>query len=610
MLFCNETDSGSCRDPKGCRLPTGAESREKSWKGAVTVARTDNGSPADGAVSDGDRWLRINWHKAVKIVSRLQTRIVKAVRAGDARRSRGLRRILANSRAARLMAVRRVTSNRGKRTAGVDGVRLKTPASRWQEAGKLNSPGYRPKPLRRIYIPRKNGKKRPLGIPAMRDRSEQAAELSALDPVAECTADMHSYGFRKKRSVHDAIEACYNALRLKGSAKWVLEADIKGCFDNISHRRMTDNVPTNREKLRLWLKAGYMERGMFSPTETGTPQGGIISPTLANMALDGMEKLLRDKFGKTHKIHLVRYADDFIITGATKELLENEVKPLIAEFLKERGLGLSEEKTKISHIDDGFDFLGFNIRKYRGKLMTRPAKSAIASVKEKIREIVRANATAKTENLIGQLNPVIRGWANHFRHVVSSKIFGSIDHAIWEKTWRWAKRRHPDKSLPWIKSKYFQREGNRKWVFREKGRKFALFKMADVPIRRHVKIRADANPYDPEWEEYFRERETKSHKRNVKDKSGGLWVRQNGICPICHTILNEEEEWDIHHLIPKSEGGDDSMANLALVHISCHREYHRYGSVAGCLTVSYQCPSRMKGNFHVRFFGGEGAVMR
>ncbi len=539
------------------------------------VARTDSGFAADGAVSDSDRRLSVIWKDVVGMVSRLQARIVKAAKTGDRKRMRGLRRLLVRSEAAKLLAVKRVTSNRGKKTAGVDGVKLETPAEKWQEARKLNRRGCRPKPLKRTYIPKKNGKKRPLGIPTMRDRAEQALELMALDPMAECTADMHSYGFRRKRSVHDAIEACYNASRLKGSAKWILEADIKGCFDNISHEWMTENIPTDRTKLGRWLRAGFMERGVFNPTEAGTPQGGIISPTLANMALDGLQNLPETNFGKRQKIHYVRYADDFIVTGETREILENEVKPLITGFLGERGLELSEEKTRISHINDGFDFLGFNIRKISGKMRTRPAKSSVRSVKEKIRERVGARKSAKTDSPIRLLNPIIRGWANYNRHVVSRKIFGKTDHDIWEMTWRWAKRRHPNKSLKWIKSKYFQHEGSRKWVFREKNGNEKLIKMNDIPVRRHIKIRADANPYDPEWCDYFTEREKKKHERNVRSKRSGMWTRQHGVCPICQLPLDGDGElWDIHHIIPKSEGGGDGTENLTLLHLTCHEQIH------------------------------------
>jgi len=337
----------------------------------------------------------------------------------------------------------------------------------------------------------------------MKDRAEQALELQGLDPVSECTADGHSYGFRKKRSTQDAMSACYNALRRRDSSQWILEADIKGCFDNISHKWIDENIPTHKQKLRVWLKSGYLERGMFNPTNEGTPQGGIISPTTANMTLDGLEDLLKSNFKRQDKIHLVRYADDFIITGNSRELLHQKVKPLVETFLMERGLSLSIEKTRISHIDEGFDFLGFNFRKYKGKLLIKPAKSNIVRVKEKIRNILKSNKTGMTDNLIKGINPIIKGWANYYRHVVSKDVFNGIDHAIWKATWKWSVRRHPKKPSQWIKDKYFQREGNRDWVFGEKGSIERLLKMSDIPIRRYIKIRADANPYDPYWHDYF-----------------------------------------------------------------------------------------------------------
>lgn len=460
----------------------------------------------DDLKSDSEKWNAIDWQKAYANVNRLQARIVKAVQAGEANRVRGLQRLLTRSHAAKVIAVKRVTSNRGKNTPGVDGVIWKTPAQKWQAAKRLNRNDYKPQPLRRHYIPKKNGKKRPLGIPTKDDRAEQALELLALDPVAESTADGHSYGFRKKRSTHDAVAAAYNALRLNGSPVWIFEGDIKGCFDNIDHEWMIKFIPMNKIKLSMWLKAGYLEKGMFNPTTDGTPQGGIISPILANMVLDGLEDLLKKHFRKVHKIHLVRFADDFIITGCSKELLENEVMPLVNNFLKERGLQLSLEKTKVTHIGDGFDFLGFNFRKYNGTLRIKPAKSNIKAVKQEIREVIKANKTAKTVTLINLLNPIIRGWGNYYRYVVSNRVFHNIDHAIWQATWRWANRRHPNKSKHWIKRKYYQPRGNRRWVFKEKTDKVQLFQMANIPIRRFIKIRADANPYDPVWNEYFAKR--------------------------------------------------------------------------------------------------------
>jgi RNA-directed DNA polymerase len=600
MPSCNEADKGS----KFALTRKGAEFRlvlnHKKGLERTHQSGTDRQRPktVDDPLSDSRKWNTIVWQKVIKVVTRLQARIVKAVQSGDKKKIRDLMRLLARSKAAKLMAVRRVTSNRGKRTAGVDNVKLNTPAKKWQAAQQLNLKDYESKPLRRIYIPKKNGKKRPLGIPTMGDRCEQALEHLALDPAAETRADNCSYGFRKKRSAHDAIEACHNALRLKGSPKWILEGDIKGCFDNINHDWMLDSIPTHRNKLKSWLKSGYMEKGVFNPTENGTPQGGIISPTLANIALDGLEKLLKERFKRQQKVHMVRYADDFIITGESKELLENEVKPLVAGFLEQRGLELSGEKTRISYIDDGFDFLGFNIRKYKGKLLTKPSKSAVKSVKTKIREMLKSNKTIKTENLIKLLNPVIRGWGNYYRHSASKEVFYRIDHEIWKTTWKWAERRHPDKSRWWIKSKYFQQEKDRKWVFREEKAKTALLKMGDIPVRRYTKIKQDANPYDPAWREYFEERAMKQMKAEPRTKMVELWKRQEGICPICQTALDNEEEWHIHHKEPRSQGGKNTVDNLDLLHAVCHRQIHSQNpvkrSTAGCLTVSYRGLSRVR----------------
>jgi len=429
---------------------------------------------------------------------------VKAIQAGSWHRVRSLQRLLVRSLAAKLLAVRRVCSNRGKRTAGVDGITLDTPEARWRQAQQLNAKDYRPQPLRRIYIPKKNGKRRALGIPTQADRAEQALELLALDPAAETLADADSYGFRKARSTQDAMVGCFLSLCRRHSAQWILEGDIRGCFDELSHKWLLEHVPTNQGKLRAWLKAGFMEEGVFHPTVDGTPQGGIISPTAANLALDGLEGLLRTRFKGRSKVNLVRYADDFIITGASEALLVEEVKPLVAQFLKDRGLELSEEKTRIVHIDEGFDFLGFNFRKYHGKLLIKPAKVSIAAVKKKVRGICKAGGSLPQDALVRHLNSVIRGWGEYYRHVVSKRVFNGLDQAIWRTTWNWAKRRHPQKSRRWIKDRYFAHQDGRDWVFTDGSA--TLFRMASLPIQRHVKIRGKANPYDPAWTAYFRRR--------------------------------------------------------------------------------------------------------
>ncbi len=465
------------------------------------------------------QWEQVNWSRCEQKVRRLQARIVKATKEGRHGRVKALQWLLTHSFHGRALAVKRVTHNKGKNTPGVDGAIWSTPASRYEAIDTLRRRGYQPQPLRRVFIPKSNGKLRPLGIPTMKDRAMQALYLLALLPVAETTGDLNSYGFRPERSTADAIDYCFCVLGRKDSAPWVLEGDIRGCFDNISHTWMLDHISTDKEVLKKWLKAGYMENRTLFPTEAGTPQGGIISPTLANLTLDGLGRLLKETFrprkirGKLFnpKVNFVRYADDFIITGCSKELLENEVKPLVERFMLDRGLQLSPEKTCITHIEDGFDFLGQNLRKYGGKLLITPSGKNMHAFLEKVRDAIRSNRAAKQEYLIRLLNPIIRGWAYYHRHIEAGSAFQKVGMVLWRSLWRWAKRRHPNKSATWIADRYWHRLGRRKWCFAlpagsERSDAIRLVDPTQIAIRRYVKVKSDANPFDPHWRSYFETR--------------------------------------------------------------------------------------------------------
>ena len=477
---------------------------------------------ADAPFARHTSWRSVDLRKVRAEVMRLQVRIAKAVREKKYRKAKSLQWILTHSYYAKLWAIRRVTTNKGKRTAGVDGVVWTTSKDKLDAVNLLKRRGYRPLPLRRIYIPKKNKtKKRPLSIPTMTDRAFQALYKLALEPVAETLADPNSYGFRIARRCADAIGQCFNTLAKIKSPRWILEADIRSCFDEISHRWMLENILMDTEVLGKWLKAGYMEKGSIYPTTKGTPQGGIASPTLANMVLDGLEHAARTAAPARisgdirSKINVIRYADDFVITGDSKELLETKVKPAIKSFLSERGLSLSRSKTRIVRIDEGFDFLGQNVRKYKGRLMIKPAKQNILSFLHDIRKTIRKHLGMSAVSMIGQLNPKIRGWANYHRHVVSGKVFSYVDTCIWNSLWQWMKRRHRNKSLSWMKRKYWS-NGSRASMFSVRvkdkhgvARLYEVIRANHIGIVRHTKIRGDANPFDPHYDAYFAQRRLK-----------------------------------------------------------------------------------------------------
>jgi RNA-directed DNA polymerase len=428
----------------------------------------------------------------------------------------------------------------------------------------------------------------------MIDRGQQALHLLALDPVVETTADRNSYGFRQRRSCADAIGQCFLALK-SANAQWILEGDIKSCFDKISHDWLLAHVPMDRVILQKWLKSGYMEKHVLHESMDGTPQGGIISPALANCALDGLERLLQEKFparkrlkslgGEKPCVHLVRYADDFVITSKSKELLEGEIKPLVEQFLQGRGLELSPTKTVITHVEHGFDFLGQNVRRYpNGKLLIKPSKKNVGTFLNGIRRIIKDARGMSAADLIDQLNPKIRGWANYHRHVVSKSTFERVDCNIFSSLWQWARRRHPNKPSRWVKAKYFERRRDCDWTFFDetcddegRPRKVWLFHAESTPIKRQVKVQGEANPYDPAYETYFEEREG----AHMLDTFRGtrtlrfLWYEQHGLCTLCNTKITRITGWRLHYCVPRVQGGSTGATNCVLLHPECHDRVHR-----------------------------------
>jgi RNA-directed DNA polymerase len=550
---------------------------------------------AVGAISsEAAEWYAMDWPTILRNVRRLQVRIAQATKEGSWGKVRALQRLLTHSYSGKVLAVRRVTENTGKKTPGVDQEIWDTPEKKMQAAHALKRRGYQPQPLRRVYIPKSDGKTmRPLGIPTMNDRAQQALHLLALDPVVETTADKNSYGFRQQRSCSDALEQCFLALK-SAKTEWILEGDIKSCFDRISHNWLLAHVPMDRATLQKWLKSGYMEKHVLHETTDGTPQGGIISPVLSNCALDGLERLLKEKYptgtrlrslgGKYPSVNLIRYADDFVITGKTKELLEGEIKPIVEQFLRERGLELSPTKTVVTHVTQGFDFLGQNVRRYsNGKLLIKPSKKSVKRFLAGIRKTIKAALGKSATDLINELNPKIRGWANYHRHVVSKRTFNRVDHSIFYKLWQWARRRHPNKDPRWLKQKYFERHRGRDWFFfgetwDEEGQptKVRLLLASRIPIQRHVKVRSEANPYDPAYETYFEKRE----EDHMLDTFRGtrtlrfLWYEQRGLCPVCNTKITRITGWRLHHCVPRVMGGSRSVENRVLLHPECHNRVH------------------------------------
>lgn len=543
-------------------------------------------------------WTTIPWKKAFKVVRNLRQRIFRATKAGDLKKVKQLQKLMLRCTSNILVSVRRVTQvNQGKDTPGVDKVLIKTPTERSKLVNELTTfTPWRAKPVKRVYIPKSNGKLRPRGIPTIRDRCMQAIVKNALEPFWEAKFEGISYGFRPGRSCHDAIAKIFLFACLNRRKKWILDADIKGAFDNIDHNFLIKRIGKYQfpamELIKQWLKAGVMEEGRYRDIDSGTPQGGVINPLLANIALHGMEHALKVKYDNRGIVvgprAVVRYADDFVVFCESERDAEKS-KQRLEKMLAKRGLELSPEKTRIVHITKGFDFLGFNIRQYEApnctrsgfKLLITLSKESRMKIRKKLKEEWKRMVSAPVGAVIKRINPIVRGWGNYFRIGVSSKVFSELDSHQFKRQDRFVNRRHPNKPAYWKKGKYWGRIKGRNdnWVFQDKRTGAYMLKFSWIPIQRHVMVKQDASPDDPTLKDYWEDRTKRIRKEPLKEVRHKLFMQQKGICPLCGQPLESmdetgQEELHVHHMQRRKDGGTNELSNLRLVHMYCHQQVH------------------------------------
>lgn len=538
-------------------------------------------------------WYEIDWKGSYERVRTIQGQIVRAVEADDWDLVKKLQRKLITMLEARAIAIRRVVTNQGGKTPGVDGIIWNTPESRFKaiEALKaiVNKPNeYKAAPARRVYIPKPGtNEQRPLGIPSVIDRATQAVYLLAVDPVLECKSDNNSYGGRTYRSAQGAVTILRSLLDKPNSPKWVFETDIAKCFDKIDHKFLLENTPIcDRNVLKQWLDAGYMYLGEIEDTPEGAPQGGIISPLLCNVALNGLEEHVlksfppvADKNGTKPKVHLIRYVDDIVVTGNSKEILE-QVRPLIEEFLKVKGLALKEAKTRIVHLSEGFDFLGFNFKRHQlnpslnkanskqeSTLVITPSKKNIQRFKDNLRRLIQPGKPL--EALIRDLNPVLKGWSEYFRiSYHSQEVFITLNNYMWELMMNWVSKRHPGVAINDLTKKYLVANQSHRWTWGLNPNEL-LINLAETTVWVMRPIKFGMNPYVPEQREYLER--ARQGRVDAKFKAA-IFKKYQHTCLVCGESLHNGERIELHHLKSVKEGGKYTWKNIQPLHKVCHQK--------------------------------------